>query len=183
MESEDWLRNCGPYSWIGRHDTTVTWRLILIQSWWLDWREMGPWEGDICSRSRGYNADATNDNIDTNDISWDVDTTTSFCHYRFLASFIQFHPAWMFACCVYPRAGDIQHMNHALLWHPALGGESVVRTSVVISTSPQPSSSRLRHQNLYQQLRRARNNELVFVPNDPSRLLWGSGCLSRVLYL
>ena len=88
MESEDWLRNCGPYSKIGRHDHSVTRRLILIQSWWSDGREMGPWEGDICFRSRGYNADATNDNIDTNDISWDVDTTASYCHYRFLASLI-----------------------------------------------------------------------------------------------
>ena len=53
--------------------------------------------------------------------------------------------------CCDSRAGDIQHMNHGLLWHPALGGESVVRTCVVISSSPQPSSSLcLRHQNLYQ---------------------------------
>ena len=136
MESEDWLRNCGPYSWIGRHDRSVTWRLILIQSWWLDGREMGPWEGDICCRSRGYYADATNDNIDTNDISWDVDTTRSFCRYRFLASLIRLQPECLHVLCI-PSWWYSTHES-CLLWHPALGGESVVRTCVVMSSSPHP---------------------------------------------
>ena len=86
-------------------------------------------------------------------VSWDVDTTTSYCRYRFLASLIRLQPECLHVAWLQSWWYSTQHSTHesCLLWHPALGGESVVRTCVVISSSPQPSSSLcLRHQNLYQ---------------------------------
>lgn len=62
MESEDWLRNCGPYSWIGRHDR----RDLEIDPDPDD--EMGerwnPGKVTSASEAQAY-ADATNDNIVT----------------------------------------------------------------------------------------------------------------------
>ena len=78
MESEDWLRNCGPIHGLGV-TIAVTWRLILILSWWWDGREMEPWEGDICFRSPGLCWCHKWQYCDTNDISWDANKTGSYC--------------------------------------------------------------------------------------------------------
>ena len=59
---------------------SMTWRLILILSWWWDGREMEPWEGDICFRSPGLCWCHKWQYCDTNDISWDANKTGSYWH-------------------------------------------------------------------------------------------------------
>ena len=64
MGSEDWLRNCGPYSWIGRHDRRdleIDPYTILMMRWERD-GTLGSWH--LLQKPRLY-ADATHDNIVT----------------------------------------------------------------------------------------------------------------------
>ena len=180
----------------------------LIEELWslfMDWASRSPWPGDwslhdpddemgerwnpgkltSASEAQALCWCHTWQYCDTNDISWDANKTGSYWH----VSTNPWHP-WSRSChmywvCEYVSRAALKSthescliMTPSTLWR----GKCCENLCCHQLVSP-PSSSRLRHQNLYQQPRRVQNNELVFVTNVPSRPLWGSGCLSRGLYL